>query len=765
MQRHFMCLPVPTLLRWLLPGMTAGLMVGILIGRMAASWYLAAIALVFSILLCSFTCGRNRYIALILTAACAGCLLSWHAYNPPLPAEDTCQISGVITQEINLREDGQVQTILHHVTINGQRWPGGAYWTFYLNEGESLPDALLPGAAISIIARVYHPSGADNPGGFDFREYLLQRGVRFGIYGADSLSFPEGVFTLRGTLARIRHELSQQLMTTMGTEAGGYAAAMLLGERRFIPDDDSDAFRNLGIAHILSVSGYHVGVLAAMLTLLLRIFPLSRTLRLAIQTVILTLYCLLTGGDAPVIRAALLYLIREIGHIRLNQNLPLHTLCLSASIQLLVTPPLLTSASFQLSYGAMLGMLLIRPYLRQLLSFEHPAAERLWDLLSASLAAQLGILPAQLYWFGELPLLSLIANSFLMSFVSLLMGLYWLVLALLPFGAIAAVPGALASAATSLLLRAVRWLGSLDGTALWTKQANVLTIIGWLMVMLGLSVLLCRCSRHRRPLVIAGALAMVVSLIPLPHHATTYIQLSVGEADTAVLHDRDAVIVIDTGEDGDTLASYLHQRRMSIDLLILTHLHSDHAGGLQALLDDGIPISCCYLPVSAERAADVDPAMLSLLDTLAGQGTEIVRLSRGDVITLPSGTLTCLWPVDGQERALPDANHGSLTLLADLHGSTMLLTGDLSGIYEMYAAQPADILKAAHHGSTSSTSLAFLAEVAPQVVLLSCGNDARVESLRSRTGSLPLYDTHTRGALTLRFTEGGFTVSTFLTDP
>ena len=92
----------------------------------------------------------------------------------------------------------------------------------------------------------------------------------------------------------------------------------------------------------------------------------------------------------------------------------------------------------------------------------------------------------------------------------------------------------------------------------------------------------------------------------------------------------------------------------------------------------------------------------------------------------------------------------------------MLLTGDLSGAYEMYAAAPAGILKASHHGSASSTSPEFLSAVSPDVILLSCKADARTEAFMARTGFPDVWSTSDCGAVTVRFEEGGYTVVPYL---
>lgn len=749
---------------WLLPMATLALMAGILLGRSAASWQGPALGLAAGLLYTLLTQRGKRTIGTMLVVLFFGSLTSWAAFHPVIPAEGDYLVTGVVSQEVELRENMQVRTRLSDVTLNGQPWRHSAYWTYYLREDEALPAALTPGAHVTLTARAYPLSGQENPEGYNFRETQLQQGTAFGLYGADGLTIGDGSFSLAGFTAYLRHMLTGQLLSVMGKEAGAYASAMLLGDRSWLPEEDAAAFRNLGVSHILSVSGYHVGVLSAMLAFLMQPLHCSRKMRLLLRSVVLAGYCLLTGGHAPVIRAALLTFLWESAHIRRRQALPLHGLCCAAFVQLLFDPTQLTGASFQLTYSAMLGLLVIRPGLDRLVPPGRWRRSWLWRAFSASLAAQLGLLPAQLYWFSSLPLLALVTNLFIMTLTTGLMALYWVTLALLWLPGVNTALGWLADLATGLLLSGVRLLGSTDAATLWVRRPDVVFLLGWVLLVIGLAAMP---PRRFRPLqcrlALIGLTMTLCILLPLPHEETTYLQFSVGEADAALLHDRDTVIVIDTGEDGHALAGYLQSRRLSVDTLILTHLHADHAGGLRALLDRGIPIRQCCLPVDALIPA-IDPGLTDMLDELGAQGTSFRYLARGDMIRTPSGTLTALWPAADSTRPLQDANHRSLVLLAELRGTTMLLTGDLTSLYEGYAAPAADILKAAHHGSDSSTSPAFLAAVDPQLILLSCGQASREASLAARSGGVPLYSTETSGAITIRFDAGSFRVYPFLAD-
>ena len=241
-----------------------------------------------------------------------------------------------------------------------------------------------------------------------------------------------------------------------------------------------------------------------------------------------------------------------------------------------------------------------------------------------------------------------------------------------------------------------------------------------------------------------------------------FIQLSAGQADAAILTDGSETVLIDTGDYGGDTAAYLLSTGRQADHLILTHLHADHAGGIAALLEAGIPVDVCCLPVAADVPI-IDEEALALVQALAETGTEFRILHRGDVIELPSGKLTVLWPEATRVSPLHDANDVCLVLHADIAGVTMLLTSDLSGTYERYVQTPADILKVAHHGSAASTSPEFLAAVDPQAMLLSNSDERRESRMSELAGEIPLYSTEECGAITITFLgEGMFEVEGFL---
>ena len=745
---------------WLLPPSALCLIIGILIGRSSPSPWAAFIAC-FPLLAAIFLSRKIiRFCACLMLFLAVGAVAGSMALHPNLPPEGDYEVQGVISEEIRYGSFGQVRVELSNVRLNGQDYGSGAYWTFYVR-GDEMPP-LEPGKSVSFQAELYHPGGAVNPDGYDFREDLLRRNITVGLYGCENLIVSDpGFFSFSGWTASLRHRLTNALIDRMGEENGGYTAALLLGERSLVPAEDREAFAKLGIAHVLSVSGFHVGILAGMLGFLFRLLHLKPRLRFWLYAVILLLYCALCGMNQPVVRASLLLLAAIRGKLLNRPRVSLHALCAVLILMLLISPVQLTGVSFRLTFAAMLGIILISPEIQRLNPFRSAILSRVWGAFSVMAGAQVGLLLPVMMYYQELPLLGFLINIPATAFASFLIGLDWIILLLLPIPAISDLFIAIGSGATALMTSVVRRLAAIPGISLWVPSPTWITTIGILLLFAGSCTLFRLSWKIRGPVLAAGLAAVIVSMFPMPHNATEYIQFSVGNADAAVLWDQDQVIVLDAGLDDGIVSGFLRRNRLTPDAVILTHLHTDHAGGLASMIRDEIPIRTLYLPVGAEDQ-QVDEDLLMLLQKLREDGTEFRYLGKGDELPLPSGSLTVLWPENGKTRLNQDANQYSLVSLIRLKGVTLLQASDITGAYENYSAVPADLLKAPHHGSPNSSTAEFLAAVSPRAVILSCKSKSRHNDYAERLPEeTPLYSTAVSGALTLRFEENEVTVIPF----
>ena len=733
---------------------TLALMAGVLLGLHAETARPFGLAAVLG-LLGAILLPKRRLIAILLCICAVGGMRAWGVCHAPIPAEGAYEVTATLADNVISGGATQKHSRLRDISLHGESVPGQAYWSFY---GE-IPEGAEAGNRVRFTGRFYAAEGAANPGGFDFSAYLRQNGMRFGLYGAENFQAAEGSFRLDCLFARLRQRWTEALCRVMGEDEGAYAAAMLLGEKSLLDQQERQAFSRLGMAHLLAVSGFHVGVLAWPLERVLRSLRAGRRTCFAVTTAALAAYCLLTGGASSVVRAALLYELHSLGRLLRRRGDGMVLLSAAAFVILLVRPAQLEAAGFQLTFAAVAGIHMLAPTLMKLAQPTKPISRRLGQGLCVTLAAQAGTLLPVLAYFQQLPLLGIALNVLMLPWASGLICLYLLTLLCLPLPGVGAVMGQAAALATRALVGSVMSLAKLPMAYLWTPQPNVLTMLAVGTLAYALWTRSWLRGKARVALGNVAAICAAVSLLPLPYHGTSWVQLSVGNADAAVIRDENAVYALDAGK-GDELALYLRQRRLSLDGLVLTHLQSDHAGGVEYLLTYDIPVKVCYLPWGAERVA-ANANCAALVERLRERGTEIRYLSRGDALVLPSGEMRVLWPEENAVRRNADPNDFCMATLWTLRGTTVLAMADVTGAYEPYAAAPCDILKAAHHGSEDSTGAAFAQTADPTAVLLSARKREHLVSLTERLPSAAVWATGTQGALTVDFTETGFTITPF----
>ena len=173
---------------WLLPPSALCFALGVLLGRCARSPWLGAFALALGSAAVFLLLGWQRFGALLVCFLALGNLRGFQSFHPSLPHTGAYTVTGVISEDIQAQPNGQFRSALSDVTLDGSALPGGrAYWSFY---SDTLPDGLAPGTCVTFQGQVYHPSGPSNPDGYNFREELLRRGIRVGIYGIGGLAFP-----------------------------------------------------------------------------------------------------------------------------------------------------------------------------------------------------------------------------------------------------------------------------------------------------------------------------------------------------------------------------------------------------------------------------------------------------------------------------------------------------------------------------------------------------------------------------------------------
>lgn len=650
-------------------------------------------------------------LALLLSLLFEGLL-----YRPALAlAGENSSVTGVVTGES--RETDYVCYTVRLERVRGVRVPYGSALLY------TQPDVLARlGDRVTAVGDV-RPLG-DSAGYYKARGVYLKLSAR---PGSISLSAPaERPIGYR--LQRLRERLSQRLYDSTDGDAYQLSKALLLGDRSTLPDSLTRLFAAAGMSHALAVSGMHISFLALLLSWILSRLRVNYRLANLLTALFALGYVVLIGAPFSALRAGLMAAIFFGGKALYRDADSLIALFTAVGAICLLNPYAVLDVGLELSFLSVLGLLLLYPRWMGLL----PA--RIWRpfrrVLSGALAtvsAVLMTLPVTAYVFGELPLISPIANLLLLPAVFCVMALALLLLLVGWVPPLGAAVGALIQLCCTYLKWGLAGLTALPGARLYLPSWTALPA---LCLVLSVFAALWAQRRGKR---IAGAVALVLCvLLPVGtfliwRAESTRPQaafLDVGQGECIVLSDGGDPAVVDCGSSssrraGETAAGYLHRQGISrISVLVVTHGHEDHANGVSYLLDS-FPVGRLVLP------AGDNTALLTEIKGRAGElGIPILYLRDRD--TLPFGETGLLEFYRNPEAE--GENDRAIGAAAQLAGRRILLPSDFSAGQESWllgaADCRADILKAAHHGSAASNSEAFLEGVRAEWIVICSGENS-----------------------------------------
>ena len=374
-------------------------------------WGLAGLSLLMGWLLRRLGAGAG--IALAFCFFALGALRFQSAYFTPQPDPGTYEITGYVYGGASERPDQRVAFVLGDVALDGAPASGMAYCTLHYDD---VPPVLFDGAQVRFEGRVYLPDGKSGEPHMDFALWMRQSGQSFGIAAYQGIAVLNGEADapVRDAAYRVRQSFTRALERVMGEEAR-VAVALLLGERDGLSQQEREAFETLGVAHVMSVSGLHVGLLGGLLLGVMRRLRVRRVLRLPALAVFLAGYCALTGFSAASVRAAVMLMLTLLAQLASRRPDRLTTLAAAMLVVLALDPLQAWSAGFVLSFSAMLGITLLLPPLTRLFARLFPYPEKshplryalgrlgrgALSLTAVSLAAQAGVLLSTEGLFGS----------------------------------------------------------------------------------------------------------------------------------------------------------------------------------------------------------------------------------------------------------------------------------------------------------------------------------------------------------------------------
>ena len=270
---------------------------------------------------------------------------------------------------------------------------------------------------------------ATNPHQFDYKKYMQSLGVYYQIEGSKNeiLHISQGSRTLKGVAEQSRRYLISKLKETpITSNERSIIEALVLGQRRNIDTETYKEYAAAGAIHILAVSGLHVGIIFLILS---KVFsPLEYLMRYGniIKSILIIIFlwgfAFLAGLSPSVIRAVTMFTFYAFATLINRPSNSFNTLSLSFFALLLINPNWLFHVGFQLSYLAVFFIIWVQPTLRNLYRPKYKIDKLFWDILTVTIAAQLGIAPLSIYYFHQFPGLFIVSNLVILPFLTLLLG-------------------------------------------------------------------------------------------------------------------------------------------------------------------------------------------------------------------------------------------------------------------------------------------------------------------------------------------------------
>lgn len=511
---------------------------------------------------------------------------------------------------------------------------------------------------------------------------------------------------------------------------------ILLGSRMRLGGSDLEGdVRTCGLAHLIAVSGSHLAVVNALALWLFSALRLPRCMRVPSVSTLLFSFLLLSGVQTSAVRACIMTLAGMSSIPMGRRRDPRASLGVAVCAMLAHDRSCAFSFSFVLSVLAVLGITVISPLLMDWFLFALPRCLKGFvQPFSVTLAAQIACLPATIPAFHSFSPISPVANLLIAPCIDLLLGLCLLLLPTLLVPAAACIAYPCVIRVSDLVCGCIGILSHVPFASFPTMLTRGTCILITTVSLVVLWAAWPRPSR-RRLILVALATSICALHIILPFLlpvSPRLVMMDVGQGDALLLSAGRHHVLIDAGEDPEVLEQALMRQHVRhLDSIMVTHLHTDHYGGLEGL-DRFAHTDSLYLPTPILTGCEGEEGYGEVADAAGFVG--LSGLSFGDRLELGPFQLDVLSPRDLEEDG---GNQDSLCLRVSFDGdgdgvedSSAFLCGDAEVQTTGQLARKGlighvDVLKVGHHGSGVSLDDGFLSTLSPQVALISVGEGNR----------------------------------------
>ncbi len=486
-----------------------------------------------------------------------------------------------------------------------------------------------------------------------------------------------------------------------------YLYCFILGNKDLISQDMKKIYQNIGISHLFAISGMHISLLSSLIQKLLKKLKIEENKRYFITIIILSLYGLITGFSASVLRGILFYIVFSINRIFYfyikNYNLFIIVLCIS----ILYNPKFLLMISFYYSFIISISLIIMSEYLSK--------GNYIIKLLKTSFISFIISLPISIYNFYQINILSILFNLICVPIVSIIIFPLSLICTIFSF----LIP--LYNILTNLLELIATLFNKLSIFTFIIYKPNIFIIIIYYILII---ILFIGINRKQNKLYIPIIILIIINI--LYKNNNSYIEvLDVGQGDSILLHSNSCNILIDTGgkknynktnnyniTNNITIPYLKSQGINKINYLLLSHGDYDHLGEAINLINN-FKIKKIY----------INMGNINYLEKkIIKNHNNVKTFKQNDQIICDNFTIVQI------NKEFNEENDSSSIYYIQFNKIKMLFMGDASikseeYIIKKYNLPKIDILKVGHHGSDTSTSISLIKTIKPKICLISVGKD------------------------------------------
>ncbi|WP_036728542.1 DNA internalization-related competence protein ComEC/Rec2 [Peptoniphilus mikwangii] len=555
------------------------------------------------------------------------------------------------------------------------------------------------------------PEGKMNFSDFNYKNYLKSKGIYEIIYSNSVKKVGESKSLKLRTY--FKDYITDTVSKNLSDKNADIINSILLGNSNYIDKDIKDNFRNIGLSHMLAISGLHMGILMIIFEGILKLFGISKVLRRSIALLFSFVYLYLISMPIGAFRAYLMFGFMFMSFLFKYKYTSFNALILSAMITILINPFSIYSPSFLLSYLSVLGIILFYKKFEILFQKNYFGKS-----LALTLSVNIMLFPVSIYLFREFSVLGFISNVFLLPLYSFAIILSYILIIFKPIAFLIA-------PSINFILNVASFLAVKinDFSFLNLEFAEISIISVFILysnfIIIKYKDIFINFYKFNISVLISLILIILINSAMFLYDYNNSFELNfiyVGQGDCAIGRTNNRYFMVDTGGSSNEnynpgkkyTLNYLKAKGINkIDKVFISHFDEDHVDGLLDIIDE-VKIKSLYISYIEDN---------KYLQKALSKGMNIYLVQKDDLIKMDDNTF---FRIISDVDEYNSSNDKSMVMILNHRGFKILFTGDIEQT-ESNITETCNLLKVAHHGSKTSTSEEFLKTAKPRYAVISCG--------------------------------------------